>query len=223
MSSSVARMCLRNASDMPGRPIEKDISVAARPSRSNAPVNERFAAMDGVRPGRQPAVGFVQNERRGDAQRRSRALDSRDEKPVGGYPGPRLDRHEGEGADSVLYGREDSREGLRAMDHDELTPRLENCETSANPTGQGRGAWFPCRQDMGARPRFVWRGAHRAGVEERRIGEDRFRLIVGEASFAARPRLANVEVENSRPRRQSVAVRVGGGELRQLRFDLDKV
>src|SRR5271155_2063145 len=104
------------------------MSITARPARSNAPVEERFAAMNGVGLRRESAVRLMKNERRRDAERRPRSLDSRDEKAMGAGPFAREDGQKGDRAKPILRRREDRPERFRPMDHCKASARLEDRE-----------------------------------------------------------------------------------------------
>ncbi len=59
--------------------------------------------------------------------------------------------------------------------------------------------------------------------EERRVGDDRLGLIVGEPRLPTGARVADVDRQDSNPPRQSVPRGVGGGELSEARVDLDEI
>ena len=73
---------------------------------------------------------------------------------------------------------------------------------------------------MRPRPSGVGRRAHGARVEERRVGDDRVRLVVGEPGFAAGARVADIERKDLHALGETVPRCVAGGEPREAVVDL---
>ncbi len=197
-------------------------SPRVRLSSLGSPVDQRLTPVDRVRLRRQPAVRLVQNKARRDLERRLRPFNPRDEQPMGGRAGARMDGQERERPEPVLRCGEDRRQRLRAMDHDEPPVGLEDRETGANPGDERRGAGS-AGKDMRARPRPVGRDANRPGIEERRIGDDRLGLPVGELRRSPGAGVADVEPEDPRALGQSVAFGIAGGKGCKIGVDLDEV
>src|SRR5271155_5163057 len=118
------------------------MSITARPARSNAPVEERVAAMDRVGFRREPAVRLMKNERRRDAERRPRSLDPRDEKAMGAGPFAREDGQKGDRAEPILRRRKDRPKRVRPVDHRKASAGLEDRETGADPADERRYVRF---------------------------------------------------------------------------------
>ena len=205
----------------PQRPSAETVQSVRFLSRG-APVDQRLATVNGVGLGRQPAVGLMQNKRRGDPERRPRTFHRRDEHPMGGDARARMDRQERERAEPVLRRGEDRRQRIRPMNHDEAPAGLEDRDARANRADERSRAGF-AGKDMRTRPRPVGRDANRARFEERRIGHDRIGLSVGEPRRASRACIAHVEPQDSRALGHSVAFGITGGQGCKIGVDLDEV
>ena len=75
------------------------------------------------------------------------------------------------------------------------------------------------------RPRlaFVRRGSDRAGVEERRVGDDAIGQSVHQPGAPAFGRVERVEPQDAHALGKPIARRVAFGQLRQLGIDFDKI
>ena len=112
--------------------------------------------------------------------------------------GARMNRQDRHRAEPVLKSGEDRRQGVRAMDHDEASAGLEDRE--ATPNQARSGARRLAGKDMRPRPRPVGRSANRAGVEERRVGDDRADAPSVQPRLAPGARVADVEGQELRVR-----------------------
>ena len=139
-----------------------------------------------------------------------------------GRAGARMNGQEGKRPEPRLGRGEDRRQRVRAMDHDEAPAVLEDREARENPGEERRGARL-AGENMRARPAFVGRDANRAGIEERRIGDDRFGLPVGEPRRPAGAGVADVKLQDPRALGKPVACGVVGGKGCKIGVDLDEV
>ena len=133
---------------------------------------------------------------RRDPERRLRALRPGDEQGRCGHAGARMDGQERKCAEPVLGCGEDRRQRVGPMDHDEASAWLEQRETSADPADERRAR--PSRRQNTWRAPGPASGETRTvpAVEERRIGDDRVGLCVGESRRASGAGVADIELED---------------------------